>query len=121
VADVTSEIRVVGAERPDGLTLRTSGLSARGLPELRADGLPPYLGQGWARVLAALAQRLAATGGIPEEPAPGVEIRLTLAPGVEIRLTPADGGTLAPVPPPGRDLAEWRRDVLLRMFPEARA
>ena len=111
MADVTSEIRVVGAERPDGLTLRTSGLSARGLPELRADGLPPYLGQGWARVLAALAQRLAATGEMPDEPAPGVEIRLT----------PAEGGTLAPVPPPGRDLAEWRRDVLLRMFPEARA
>ncbi|MEV4000855.1 hypothetical protein [Actinomadura sp. NPDC049753] len=111
MADVTSEIRVVGAEGPDGLTLRTSGLAARGLPELRAGGLPPYLGQGWARVLAALAQRLAATGEIPDE----------LAPGVEIRLTPADDGTLAPVPPPGRDLAEWRRDILLRMFPEARA
>lgn len=111
MADVTSEIRVVGAEGPDGLTLRTSGLSARGLPELRADGLPPYLGQGWARVLGALARRLAATGEIPDE----------LAPGVEIRLAPADGGALAPVPPPGRDVAEWRRDVLLRMFPEARA
>ncbi|MEU8305691.1 hypothetical protein AB0C84_19220 [Actinomadura sp. NPDC048955] len=111
MADVTSEIRVVGAEGPDGLTLRTRGLAARGLPELRADGLPPYLGQGWARVLAALARRLAATGEIPEE----------LAPGVEIRLAPADDGTLAPVPPSGRDLAEWRRDVLLRMFPEARA
>ncbi|MFD0540826.1 hypothetical protein ACFQY7_50460 [Actinomadura luteofluorescens] len=76
MADVTSEIRVVGAEGPDGLTLRTRGLAARGLPELRADGLPPYLGQGWARVLAALARRLAATGEIPEELAPGVEIRL---------------------------------------------
>ncbi|WP_433467445.1 hypothetical protein [Spirillospora sp. CA-128828] len=111
MADVTSEVRIVGAEGPDGLTLRTSGLSARGLPELRASGLPPYLGQGWARVLAELARRLAATGEIP-----GGEI----APGVEIRLTPADDGTLAPVPPPGRDLAEWRRDVLLRLFPEAR-
>jgi hypothetical protein len=111
VADVTSEIRVVGAEGPEGLSLRTSGLSARGLPELRADGLPPYLGQGWARVLAALAQRLAATGEVPDE----------LAPGVGIRLTPAEDGTLEPVPPPGRDLAEWRRDVLIRLFPEARS
>ncbi|NDU71599.1 hypothetical protein GWI34_03015 [Actinomadura sp. DSM 109109] len=111
MADVTSEIRVVGAEGPDGLSLRTSGLAALGLPELRADGLPPYLGQGWARVLAALARSLAATGEIPDE----------IVPGVEIRLTPAAGGTLAPGPPPGRDLAGWRRDVLLRLFPEARA
>ncbi|MEU8122674.1 hypothetical protein AB0C21_28525 [Spirillospora sp. NPDC049024] len=111
MADVTSEIRVVGAEGPEGLSLRTSGLSARGLPELRADGLPPYLGQGWARVLAALAQRLAATGEVPDE----------LAPGVEIRLVPAEDGTLEPVPPQGRDLGEWRRDVLIRLFPEARS
>ncbi|WP_141578078.1 hypothetical protein [Actinomadura sp. WMMA1423] len=110
MADVTSEIRVVGAEGPEGLSLRTSGLSARGLPELRADGLPPYLGQGWARVLAALAQRLAATGQVPDE----------LAPGVGIRLAPAEDGALTIAPPPGRDLGEWRRDVLLRLFPEAR-
>ncbi|TDD68564.1 hypothetical protein E1293_36820 [Actinomadura darangshiensis] len=110
MADVTSEVRVVGAEGPDGLTLRTLGLAARDLPELRADGVPPYLGQGWARVLAELAKRLAAAGGIPDEPLPGIEIRLT----------PAGDGTLAPVPPDDRDLAAWRRDVVLRLFPEAR-
>lgn len=106
MADVTSEVRVMGAEGPSGLTLRTSGLSARGLPELRAAGLPPYLGQGWARVLAALAQRLAATGEVPG----GVG-------DVEIRLTLAADGTLEPVPPPGREPAEWFRDVVLRLFP----
>ncbi|SPT50310.1 hypothetical protein [Actinomadura madurae] len=110
MADVTSEVRVMGAEGPSGLTLRTSGLSARGLPELRAAGLPPYLGQGWARVLAALAQRLAATGEVPG----GVG-------DVEIRLTLAADGTLEPVPPPGREPAEWFRDVVLRLFPEASA
>jgi hypothetical protein len=109
VVDITSEVRIVGAEGPDGLTLRTSGLSARGLPEFRVDGLPPYLGQGWARVLAAPAQRLASTGEIPEE----------VAPGVEIHLTSAGDGTLTPVPPPGVDVSEWRRDVLMRLFPEA--
>lgn len=112
MADVTSEVRVVGSEGPDGLTLRTAGLSARGLPELRVSGLPPYLGQGWARVLAALARRLAAAAEIPG--------RVMLGPGVEICLTPADDGALTPVPPPGHDPDEWRRDVLLRLFPEAR-
>lgn len=109
MADVTSEVRIVGVEGPDGLTLRTSGLSAKGLPEIRAAGLPPYLGQGWARVLAALARRLAETGEIPGGIAD-----------VEICLTPAEDGTLTPVPPPGREPGEWRRDVLLRLFPEAR-
>ncbi|MFA1545038.1 hypothetical protein [Actinomadura chokoriensis] len=111
MADVTSEVRIVGAERPDGLSLRTIGLAARGLPELRAEGLPPYLGDGWARVLGALAQRLAATGEPPAE----------LAPGVEVRFTEAGDGALIPVPPPGRETGEWRRDVLLRLFPEARS
>ncbi|TDC46317.1 hypothetical protein E1281_28210 [Actinomadura sp. KC345] len=118
MVDVTSEVRILGSEGPEGLTLRTSGLSARNLPELRVEGLPPYLGQGWARVLAALAQRLAASAEIPE--------RVTLAPDMEICLTPAGDGDLAPVPPPGRDadaghdLDRWRRDVVLRLFPEAR-
>ncbi|MEU8341131.1 hypothetical protein SAMN05443665_1006126 [Actinomadura meyerae] len=111
MADVTSEVRITGAERPDGLTLRTVGLAARGLPELRAEGLPPYLGDGWARVLGLAAQRLAATGEPPAE----------LAPGVPIRFEPAGDGALAAVPPPGRDAGEWRRDVLLRLFPEARS
>ncbi|WP_131738539.1 hypothetical protein [Actinomadura roseirufa] len=113
MADVTSEIRIVGAERPDGLVLRTDGLAARGLPELRAGGLPPYLGQGWARVLGALARRLAAAAEVPAE--------LDLAPGVTVRLERSAEGALVPVPPPGRDLDEWRRDVLLRLFPEAGA
>ncbi|WP_157430502.1 hypothetical protein [Actinomadura macra] len=113
MAGITGEVRILGAEGPGGLILRTGGLSARGLPELRADGLPPYLGQGWARVLAALAERLAAAGEIPGE--------LVLAPDVVIRLTPAADGTLTPGPPPGRDVGEWRRDVLVRLFPEARA
>ncbi|MFB4310642.1 hypothetical protein [Actinomadura sp. GTD37] len=111
MADVTSEVRIVGAGGPDGLTLRTVGLAARGLPELRAEGLPPYLGDGWARVLGALARSLAATGEPPAE----------LAPGVGVRFAEAGDGALIPVPPPGRDAAEWRRDVLLRLFPEARS
>jgi hypothetical protein len=109
MADVTSEVRIVGAAGPDGLILRTVGLAARGLPELRAEGLPPYLGDGWARVLGALAQRLAATGEPPSE----------LAPGVQIRFTEGADGALVAGPPPGRDLDEWCRDVLLRLFPEA--
>lgn len=112
MADITSEVRVAGSEGPDGLTLRTSGLSAGGLPELRVEGLPPYLGQGWARVLAALAQRLAASGEIPAS--------VVLGPGVEISLTLAGDGALVAVPPPGSDPGDWRRDVLLRLFPEAR-
>ncbi|GAA0569362.1 hypothetical protein ACN3XK_12485 [Actinomadura welshii] len=112
MADVTSEVRIIGSEGPDGLTLRTSGLSAGNLPELRVAGLPPYLGQGWARVLAALARRLAASGQVPA--------RITLGADVEISLTPADDGALAPGPPPGDDADGWHRDVLLRLFPEAR-
>ncbi|HEY8479962.1 MAG TPA: hypothetical protein VIL71_09050 [Spirillospora sp.] len=109
--NVTAEVRIVGAEGPDGLTLRTSGLSAGGLPELRAEGLPPYLGQGWARVLAALAQRVAASGEVPAS--------ITLGADVEIRLTLADDGVLIPGPPPGHGEG-WHRDVVLRLFPEAR-
>lgn len=112
MVDVRSEVRIVGAEGPDGLTLRTSGLAAGGLPELRVEGLPPYLGQGWARVLAAVAQRLAAAGEVPAA--------VTLGTGVEISLTPAGDGVLTPVPPPGQDGGDWHRDVLLRLFPEAR-
>lgn len=112
MVDVTSEVRISGSEGPDGLTLRTSGLSAGGLPELRVEGLPPYLGQGWARVLAALAQRVAASGGVPGS--------VVLGPEVEISLTLADDGVLVPGPPPGRDPGGWHRDVLVRLFPEAR-
>ncbi|QXJ24514.1 hypothetical protein AGRA3207_005850 [Actinomadura graeca] len=109
---MTGEVRIMGAEGPGGLTLRTAGLSARGLPELRAAGLPPYLGQGWARVLAALAGRLAASGEVPDE--------VVLTPDVTVRLTPGADGTLVPGPPPGRDEDEWRHDVVVRLFPEAR-
>ena len=116
MVDVTSEVRIAGSEGRDGLTLRTSGLSSRGLPELRVEGLAPYLGQGWARVLAALAQRVAASAEVPSH--------VTLAPDVEICLTFAEDGTLTPVPPPGgrapRTPGDWHRDVLLRLFPEAR-
>ncbi|TDD95615.1 hypothetical protein [Actinomadura rubrisoli] len=107
------EVRVMGAEGPDGLTLRTGGLSARGLPELRAGGLPPYLGQGWARVLGALARHLAASARIPRE--------VVLAPDVTIVLRATGDGHLEPVPPPGQDAEEWRRDVIVRLFPEARS
>ncbi|TDE30674.1 hypothetical protein [Actinomadura sp. 6K520] len=112
MADVTSEVRIIGSEGPGGLTLRTSGLSAGDLPELCVPGLPPYLGQGWARVLAALAKRLAASAGVPAS--------ITLGADVEISLTPAGDGVLAPGPPPGHDADGWHRDVLLRLFPEAR-
>ncbi|HLV74618.1 hypothetical protein [Actinomadura hallensis] len=116
MVDVTSEVRIVGAEGPGGLTLRTTGLAAGGRPELRVEGLPPYLGHGWARVLAAVARRLASSDHVPST--------VTLAPDaettVEISLTPADGGFLTPGPPPGADPDGWHRDVLLRLFPEAR-
>ncbi|MFC5749470.1 hypothetical protein [Actinomadura rugatobispora] len=114
------EIRIVGAERPDGLELRTRGLAAHGVPELRVSGLAPYLGQGWARVLAALAGRLAARdapdggGGVPEAVELGPEVTVGLV---------ADGDDLVPVPPrgfTGRD-EEWRREVLLALFPSAHA
>jgi hypothetical protein len=117
-----AEIRISGAERPDGLELRTSGLAARGVPELRISGLPPYLGQGWARVLAALARRLAAVRG--DVPA---EVDLTpedaggrAAPVVTVGLE-ADRGDLVPVPPRGFTgrTQDWRREILLVLFPSA--
>jgi hypothetical protein len=111
--NVGGEVRIVGAERRDGLELRTRGLADRGLPELRAEGLPPYLGQGWARILAELARRVAASGGRPPE-------EVELAPDVAIRLTP-DAGELVAVPPHGFTGPEgdWRREVVLRLFPSA--
>ncbi|POM25021.1 hypothetical protein BTM25_36620 [Actinomadura rubteroloni] len=108
------EVRVVGAERPGGLELRTAGLAARGLPEVRVTGLPPYLGQGWARVLGAVAARVAAAG-------PVLPVLVEMADGVELRLVPEKDGTLAvvPPPPPPTDVGQWRRDVVARLFPEA--
>jgi hypothetical protein len=116
-----TEIRIVGTERPDGLELRTRGLAARGTPELRVSGLPPYLGQGWARVLAALVRSLA---GVPGD-LPG-----------EIALTPEgesgsgtaaivgldrQGDDLVVVPPRGFTgrAEDWRRKILLDLFPSA--
>ncbi|GLZ09898.1 hypothetical protein Acsp04_01340 [Actinomadura sp. NBRC 104425] len=114
-AVTSGEVRVVGAEHPDGLELRTCGLALRRLPELRAAGLPPYLGQGWARILAALAARVAAAGGPP----PG---DVQLAPNVAFRLT-SDGDHLVPGPPGGFTGAvdQWRREVVYRLFPSARS
>ncbi|WP_019629545.1 hypothetical protein [Actinomadura atramentaria] len=112
------EVRVVGAERSGGLELRTAGLAARGLPEVRVTGLPPYLGQGWARVLGAVAARLAAAG-------PVLPVLVDLDGGVVLRLVPEKEGTLAVAPPPPPDgpaaagVEAWRRDVLTRLFPEA--
>jgi hypothetical protein len=107
-------VRIVGTERPDGLALRTAGLIEHGLPELSAEGLPPYLGQGWARVLGEAARVFAASRDYP--------MALTLAPGVTVRLSPDDNGAIMLLPPAGHEggLDEWRRDVVLRMFPEAR-
>ncbi|MFC9972621.1 hypothetical protein ACFVH6_17210 [Spirillospora sp. NPDC127200] len=108
-----AEVRIVGAERPGGLELRTLGLAERGLPELRATGLPPYLGQGWAQVLGLVAQRMAASGlNGPAE--------LDLGGGASVLLA-ADKGGLAVLPPAGHGGAvnEWRRDLLVRLFPEA--
>ncbi|WP_018655726.1 hypothetical protein [Actinomadura flavalba] len=106
------EVRIVGAERPGGLELRTRGLAERGLPEVRTTGLPPYLGQGWARVLGAVAQRLAAQG-------PVLPVALDLGEGVTVRLVPEKEGTLAVVPPEPVPADAWRRDVLARLFPDA--
>jgi hypothetical protein len=108
-------VRIVGSERPDGLALRTSGLIEHGLPELSAEGLPPYLGQGWARVLGEAARVFAASRDFPME--------LALAPDVTARLRPDDRGSIMLLPPAGHEggLDAWRRDVVLRMFPEARS
>ncbi|GAA1546855.1 hypothetical protein GCM10009678_31850 [Actinomadura kijaniata] len=108
-----TEVRIVGAERPDGLELRTLGLAVRGLPELRVTGLPPYLGQGWARVLGLVAQRLAASGRrAPTE--------LELAEDVTVLLA-VDKNGVAVLPPLGfrGPVNDWRRDLLVRLFPEA--
>ncbi|MEV5568573.1 hypothetical protein AB0L06_00870 [Spirillospora sp. NPDC052269] len=113
------EVRIVGAERPGGLELRTAGLAARGLAELRVTGLAWYLGSGWSQVLGELARRIAAAGpGHPttfDLPAGGAE-----GGDVTINLVP-DGDFLAPHPPPGVSLsvADWRRDVVGRLFPSA--
>ncbi|GAA3943678.1 hypothetical protein GCM10023085_27020 [Actinomadura viridis] len=109
-----TEIRIVGAELADGLELRTRGLEGHGLPELRVSGLAPYLGQGWARVLAALARRLVELdGAVPAEVDLGPEVTIGLS---------AEEGHLVPGPPRGftGPVEEWRRDVLLALFPSAR-
>ncbi|WP_344272846.1 hypothetical protein [Actinomadura napierensis] len=108
-------VRIVGTERPDGLALRTAGLIEHGLPELSAEGLPPYLGQGWARVLGEAARVFAASRDYPME--------LTLPPDVLVRLWPDQHGGIMLLPPADHvgGLDEWRRDVLLRMFPAARS
>ncbi|WP_030172851.1 hypothetical protein [Spirillospora albida] len=108
-----SEVRIIGAESANGLELKTVGLAARGLPEVRMANLPPYLGDGWARVLGQVVLRLAASPTPPET--------IELAPGVEVGLAEAGEGHLTPVPPPGHEgaLEDWRRDVLVRLFPEA--
>ncbi|MFB4312764.1 hypothetical protein [Actinomadura sp. 21ATH] len=108
-----AEIRIIGAELADGLELRTRGLAARGRPELRVSGLPPYLGQGWARVLGLLAQRLAAL-----DPAAPVPAELALGSGVTIVLD-AEDGELVPAPPVAAP--DWHRDVLLALFPSAQS
>ncbi|WP_433327867.1 hypothetical protein [Spirillospora sp. CA-294931] len=103
-----AEVRIVGAEHLDGLELRTQGLVEQGLPELCARGLPPYLGQGWARVLAALAQSLVAGGAeIPDH--------VILGTGVRVRLI-REGDLLLPVPPDGEPTGEWRRELVLALF-----
>lgn len=126
-------VSITGREEPAGLTLRTSGLSARGLPEITVTGLPPYLGRAWARILAVLAVRLAATVG------PGGEVPSTVA------FTPDDlqgavgerstgwsetvvglrreAGHLVPVPPEGfgGTLEQWWLDLAIRLFPAARS
>ncbi|MBE1534245.1 hypothetical protein [Actinomadura algeriensis] len=108
-----SEVRITGAEGPDGLSLRTAGLSARGRPELAVSGLPPYLGHGWARVLGALAGHVASAPEVPAE--------VALAPDVVVRLE-RSGVRLVPVPSdPALDVDEWRRDIVVRLFPEAGA
>ncbi|MFV2174660.1 hypothetical protein ACFHW2_32095 [Actinomadura sp. LOL_016] len=108
-----SEVRITGAEGPDGLSLRTVGLSARGRPELAVSDLPPYLGHGWARVLGALAGHVAGAREVPAE--------VTLAPDLVVRLR-RSGDVLTPVPSdPDRDPDEWRREIVVRLFPEAGA
>ncbi|HEX2312118.1 MAG TPA: hypothetical protein VHJ17_00155 [Thermomonospora sp.] len=120
------EVTIAGREDPDGLTLVTSGLSARGLPELTVTGLPPYLGQAWARLLAVLAHRLAATG--PDVPPEVTLVPADLAaigerPGdwrqVTIALT-REGDHLVPSPPPGTETGRWRTELARLLFPAAR-
>ncbi|TNY35218.1 hypothetical protein [Thermomonospora catenispora] len=126
-------VSITGREEPAGLTLRTSGLSARGLPEIAVTGLPPYLGRAWARILAVLAVRLAAAvrsgGEVPSTLAftPGdlrdvVGERSTGWSETVVGLR-RDGEHLAPVPPEdfGGTLDQWRLDLAVRLFPAARS
>jgi hypothetical protein len=125
------EVTIAGRETADGLTLVTRGLSARGLPEIAVTGLPPYLGRGWARLLAALAFRLAARAGdVPE--------RVTLTPDdlraalgepvsagwsqITIGLA-RDGDLLTPEPPPDctGPRERWHADLVTAIFPAARS
>ncbi|WP_289008413.1 hypothetical protein [uncultured Thermomonospora sp.] len=123
------EVTIAGRQTPEGLTLVTRGLAERGLPELAVTGLPLLLGRGWARLLAALAVRLAACGGDP----PG---DLTLTPDDVSAIGAAprpgwssltvglarDGDRLTPVPPPGYDgpPERWYADAVTRVFPTLR-
>ncbi|MBA9003833.1 MULTISPECIES: hypothetical protein [Thermomonospora] len=126
-------VTVTGREEPAGLTLRTSGLSARGLPEIAVTGLPPYLGQAWARILAVLAFRLAAAARsgddvpatvalTPDDLRAAVGERSTGWDETVIGLR-NDGEHLAPVPPGdfAGTLDQWRLDLATRLFPAARS
>ncbi|RAY14458.1 hypothetical protein DPM19_16010 [Actinomadura craniellae] len=111
-------IRIMGTPAADGLALTTLGLTRLGAPELRVAGLPPYLGQAWARLLHTLAGLL--VPALWRDPAalPG-EFVLD---GEPVGLRYADGA-LTPVPPPGFTGAEqsWRTHLATALFPAARS
>ncbi|SEG42649.1 hypothetical protein SAMN04489712_105151 [Thermomonospora echinospora] len=124
------EITIAGRETPAGLTLVTRGLAARGLPEITVTGLPPYLGRGWARLLAALAFRLAAhAGDVPDRIAlTPDDLRTALGEPVSAGCSQITvglarhGDLLTPAPPPDYTgpRERWHTDLVTEVFPAAR-
>jgi hypothetical protein len=134
-------VRVSASTHADGLHMATVGLVRLGLPELRTLGLPPYLGQAWARLTNSLAYHLVqdlwtdleqtlglTSREVPEElsvtpddvamaesedPLTAYEVRVRLWPG---------NGHLTLVPPRGfaGSESQWRSEVVIMLFPAAR-
>jgi hypothetical protein len=134
-------VRISGSTHGDGLHLSTAGLSRLGLPEIRTLGLPPYLGQAWARLTNSLAYHLVQDLWTDLEQTLGLTSRdvpdeLSVTPDdvamaesedpltayeVRVRLWPGNG-YLTLVPPRGfaGSESQWRSEVVIMLFPAAR-
>jgi hypothetical protein len=134
-------VRVSAATHADGLRMSTTGLSRLGLPEVRTLGLPPYLGQAWARLTNSLAYHLVQdlwadleeTLGLTSREVPD-ELAVTpddvamaesenplTAYEARVRLWPGNSH-LTLVPPRGfaGSESQWRSEAVIMLFPAAR-